>query len=197
MFFWKTLGLFLKLCIIAIVSIVICISVAIALYINWLTIKNKSYDSIILAAAARYNMDPSLIKAVIWKESSFNSFITGIKQERGLMQIMEKNAVQDWANYRNCDIPPIGVLYSPETNIDIGAWYLSRCRTHWVKYKDSLALTLAEYNAGYKNAKEWAPSASDGDVIERIKFPSTKNYVKAILSKYESYKSSETNFRNK
>lgn len=195
MFFWKTLGLFLKLCIIAIVVAVICLSVVVVFYINGLKTKNNRYDSIILSAAVRYNIDPNLIKAVIWKESSFNSSTTGTKQECGLMQIMEKNAVQDWANYRNCNIPPIGVLYSPETNIDIGAWYLSRCQSHWSKYKNNLELTLAEYNAGYKNAKEWAPSTPDGDAIERIKFPSTKSYVKAILKKYSGYKSSESRLK--
>ena len=196
MFFWKTLSLFSKVCLIAFAAIVTCISVAIAFYLSSLTVKNNKYNAIILSAAIRYNVDPNLIKAVIWKESSFNPFVIGGKKERGLMQIMEKNAVQDWANYRKCSIPPDGILYSPETNIDIGTWYLARCHKHWNKYKNSLALALAEYNAGYKNAKEWAPKNPEDSVTERIKFPSTKAYVKAILKKYDSYKNSTAKLQN-
>lgn len=192
MLFWKTTGLFFKVCIIAFIAFVISVSIIVALYLNGLKNKSTAYDSIILAAAVRYNIDPDLIKAVIWKESSFNSSIIGAKKECGLMQIMEKSAVQDWVNYRKCDVPPTGILYLPEVNIDIGAWYLSRCLSHWNKYQNSMALTLAEYNAGYRNAKEWVPLTLDGEVIERIKFPSTKSYVKSILKKYESYKSSDT-----
>lgn len=191
---WKNLGLFFKSCIIVFVLIVICASVFMALYINSLELKDNRYDSIILAASIRYNVDPDFIKAVIWRESAFRQFIIGTKRERGLMQIMEKNAVQDWANSYGCPVPPSGILYSPEININIGTWYLAKCRTHWSKYKNSLALTLAEYNAGYRNAKEWAPSDINADVLERIKFPSTKSYVKTILEKYAAYKQSESRF---
>ncbi len=191
MFIWKTLSSYLKTCIIILVAIIVLISVSIAFYLNRLNAKKARYDSIILSAATRYNVDPNLIKAVIWKESAFKPFVTGNKKERGLMQVMDKNAVQDWANYRKCEMPPNGILYDPETNIDIGTWYLARCYKHWSKHKNSLALVLAEYNAGYKNAKEWASQNSEGNVADQIKFPSTKAYVKAILKKYEKYKTSD------
>lgn len=192
MFFWRTLSRTLKFYISAFIMIVFAALALIVLYLYNSELRSDKYNSLIINAAVRYNVDPNLIKAVIWKESTFSPLTIGSKQERGLMQIMEKNAVQDWANYYGCAVPPSGILYLPEVNINIGSWYLAKCLEHWTKYKDNLMLGLAEYNAGYKNAKEWAPKNPNDDVMGRIKFPSTKRYVKAILKKYGSWKESKS-----
>ncbi|HBM15554.1 MAG TPA: murein transglycosylase [Lentisphaeria bacterium] len=157
--------------------------------------ENK-YDTIIISASKKYNIDPNLVKAVIWKESDFNPVALGTKKERGLMQIMEKHAVQDWANYKKCQVPPPCILFSPEVNIDIGTWYLARCLSHWDNYEDSLVLAIAEYNAGYKRAKEWASKNIQGSVTENITFPSTKKYVISILKKYKTYKTSSLRLKD-
>ena len=46
------------------------------------------YDELIVKAGQRNNVDPCLIKAVIWKESRFDKRARGLKGEVGLMQIM-------------------------------------------------------------------------------------------------------------
>jgi len=181
--------------IVFILAVLLIISLTVY-YIHKKETYENLYDSIIISTSRKYNVDPNLIKAVIWKESDFNPFVIGTKKERGLMQIMEKHAAQDWANYNKCPVPPPGILYSPEINISIGTWYLSRCLSHWSNYKDSLALAIAEYNAGYKNAKEWAPQNTQESVIENITFPSTKKYVISILKKYRTYQISGSSLKN-
>jgi spermidine/putrescine-binding protein len=51
-----------------------------------------SQDALIAAAAARYNVDPLLVKAVIWQESRFQPEKLGAHGERGVMQVTEPAA---------------------------------------------------------------------------------------------------------
>ena len=130
-----------------------------------------------------------LVKALIWKESRFNPNTVGSKGEIGLMQIMPNSSVKDWTEYTKRKIPHRGVLFNPQLNIEIGTWYLAKSKKHWRLYDGSDALALAEYNAGYSNVKKWIPKNYMGDdVTNLIRFPSTKQYVKSILKKYEDYK---------
>jgi soluble lytic murein transglycosylase len=145
------------------------------------------YTPVITQAANLYSLDPNLIKSVIWQESSFEPDIIGSKGEIGLMQIMKGSAVQEWANAHHRPIPDRGMLFLPEINIQIGSWYLSYCKRHWTKYKNWLPLTLAEYNAGYSNAKNWVPDNPNEDVIQNITFQSTREYVQAIIDRYAEY----------
>jgi len=82
------------------------------------------YDPFILDAAARYIVDPALIKAVITKESSWNpQAYRGEPQindaSRGLMQILFRTA--QGMGYGGT---PDG-LFDPATNINFGSRYLA------------------------------------------------------------------------
>ena len=153
---------------------------------------NKQYDGLIANISQRYDLDPMLVKALIWRESRFNPNAIGSKGEIGLMQLMEKSSVKDWVNHTKRKIKYKGVLFNPELNIEIGTWYLARSKKHWRGYRDCNALALAEYNAGYSNVKRWIPKNFQGEIIEFIKFPSTKQYVKSILEQYKAYKKVES-----
>src|SRR5439155_558715 len=56
----------------------------------------KQFDVEIRNAAARYRIDPLLVKAVIWQESKFNPKAKGRAGEIGLMQVQEI-AAEEWA----------------------------------------------------------------------------------------------------
>ena len=156
---------------------------------NTFIYSDTRFDSIIDDVSKRYALDPMLVKAVIWRESDFKPNAVGLKGEIGLMQLMVNSSVKDWTNYTKREITGKGVLFNPKLNIEIGAWYLAKSRNRWLNYNNCNALALAGYNAGYSNVKKWIPKNYQGnDVIELIKFPSTKEYVKSILEKYESYK---------
>jgi soluble lytic murein transglycosylase len=93
------------------------------------------YGSIIMSKASKYDIDPSLIKAVIAVESNFNSRAVSRKGAMGLMQLMPETAEQ------------MGVFnpFSPEDNIEGGTRYLKRMLQ---KFNGDLRLALAAYNAG-------------------------------------------------
>ena len=56
----------------------------------------QQYDGLIRSVAEEHNLDPMLVKAVVWRESRFDAQKFGSAGERGLMQVSEK-AAQEWA----------------------------------------------------------------------------------------------------
>lgn len=150
--------------------------------------RSSLYDRLIVKYGREYGIDPTLLKAVIWKESNFDKNSRGSKGELGLMQILPDGAVKDWENTFHRKIPSEGVLMDPNVNIEIGSWYLGRARNHWKDYSEADALALCEYNAGRQRAEAWKPLLHDGQVVPNINIESTRKYVKDILERREQYK---------
>ena len=155
---------------------------------------NDQFDNTINTFSLKYNVDSLLVKAVVWRESKFRQNIRGAAGEIGLMQIMPKSAtkasvVEDWEKYSKTAIKSEGNLFYPDTNIEIGTWYLSRAIGHWTEYKDKYKIGLCEYNAGKSNVNRWIKGMpKDGSIMERITFPSTHDYVKSIMVKFNYYR---------
>ena len=92
-------------------------------------------DRIVRDAAARHNMDPALVKAVISTESGWNSQAVSRKGAVGLMQLIPETA-QRYGG---------GNLYDPEQNVEAGTTYL---RALLDRYNGDIDKSLAAYNAG-------------------------------------------------
>lgn len=153
-------------------------------------LREKSYDRLIKETAERHCIDPFFLKAVIWRESRFDRNARGNNDEIGLMQIKPRNgAAEDWVEIHNVQLPCKGVLFDPNLNLEIGAWYLARAFKRWEKYEHCDELALSEYNAGKKNAEKWAPLRLNSDVVNNITIDSTRRYVISIMSKYMEYAS--------
>src|SRR5204862_528731 len=56
----------------------------------------QQYDKLISSVAAEHQLDPMLVKAVVWRESRFDREKVGSAGERGLMQVSPK-AANEWA----------------------------------------------------------------------------------------------------
>jgi soluble lytic murein transglycosylase-like protein len=119
---------------------------------------DRAYDDIIAEAAARYDLDPELIRAVMRAESAFDPTVVSPAGAQGLMQLMPGLATE------------MGVsdVFDPRQNIMGGARYL-----RWLldRNRGNIPLTLAGYNAG------------PGAVSKYRKVPpfrETQNYVKKI-----------------
>jgi len=143
-----------------------------------------AYDDLIAKYAATHGLDPKLIRAVIWRESRFKYNCRGNHGEIGLMQVTE-NAAKEWAEANNIANYKKNDLFNPETNIQVGAWYLKRSILRWSNKTNPLPYALAEYNAGRSNTVRWA--TSDGGDANKfwagITYPSTKRYVRDILTR--------------
>jgi soluble lytic murein transglycosylase len=164
----------------------------VAWYIQrWRSRREHSHDGVILAASARYGVDPGLIKAVVWKESWFDSRATGRSGEIGLMQVMPGTG-GDWARTeRQTGFAPRD-LYDPARNTLAGTWYLRQQLNRFRNADNPTAYALAAYNAGPAHVMRWATNsgASNSAVfITQIGFPATRQYVQSILKRAHRYHS--------
>jgi soluble lytic murein transglycosylase-like protein len=119
-------------------------------------------DSAIEQAAARHNVDPNLVRAVVKVESNFNPNAVSRKGAMGLMQLMPSTARQ--LKVKN--------PFDPEQNVDAGVRQLKQLLEN---YGGNVKLTLAAYNAG---AGAVARSSGVPHYAE------TQNYVRRITNLY-------------
>jgi soluble lytic murein transglycosylase len=149
------------------------------------------YDSLIQSVAIAHRVDPMLVKAVVWRESRFDSKKHGSHGERGLMQVSEK-AANEWARENKIGNLRADQLFDPKTNLEAGTWYLRRALEHWKHQTDPLPFALAEYNAGASRAQRWTGGNEVADVpvkkfLQNIDFPRTRTYIDSIIERYKFY----------
>jgi soluble lytic murein transglycosylase len=151
--------------------------------------RDHRHDEEIARAAKQHGLSPFLVKAVVWRESRFNTYARGSKGEVGLMQVMPDTA-REWAkaNRQGAFDPQTMVL--PAVGLDVGCWCLRRAMDRWKTESDPVPFSLAEYNAGRTNALRWA-AASQHDASRfraGITYPGTRAYVRTIEERYRHYK---------
>jgi len=119
-------------------------------------------DAAIDKAAARHNVDPNLVRALVKVESNFNPNAVSRKGAMGLMQLMPSTARQ----------LKVSNPFNPEENVDAGVRHLKKLLE---SYNGNVPLSLAAYNAG-----SGAVARSAG--IPRYR--ETRNYVRRITTLY-------------
>ncbi len=126
-------------------------------------VRSQDYSGFVEQAAAKYEIEPDLIHAVIKTESNGNQRAVSRKGAMGLMQLMPSTA-----NDMNVVNP-----FNPEENIEGGTKYLKQLLE---KFNGDLTLALAAYNAGPKTVEKYGnvPPISE-----------TKQYVKKIISLFK------------
>jgi soluble lytic murein transglycosylase len=152
----------------------------------------QQHDALIRSVAAEHQMDPMLVKAVVWRESRFDAQKFGTAGERGLMQVSEK-AAAEWARETKMENFRAEELFDPKTNLEAGTWYLRRAIEHWQNQANPMPFALAEYNAGASRALRWAGGDDTKAVaaktfLDNIDFPGTRKYVDSIIARYKFYK---------
>jgi soluble lytic murein transglycosylase len=151
--------------------------------------KEQRYDAQILSVAKRYQVNPALVKAVVWRESNFNPKARGRVGEIGLMQIRPLTA-QEWVQAVLRRRTFEGNLFEPETNLEVGTWYLGKLLKRYARTDNPIPYALADYNAGRSNVLRWKKGAAETNsavFIEQVTFPATREYITAIVRRAERY----------
>ena len=150
-----------------------------------------SQDTVIKNAADRYQVDPALIKAVIWKESLFRPDVRGGAGELGLMQLQEI-AAQEWADAEQLRPFNHNICLDPQTNVLAGTFYLAKLLKRYRDTDDAVPYALADYNAGRSNVLKWNQGEAKTNstaFIDQIGFPSTRQYVLDVMKRARRYRS--------
>ena len=134
------------------------------------------------------SIDPNLLAALIRQESEFDPRAVSRAKAVGLTQILpgtgrELSRKLKLGPYRS------SMLTSPDTNVRMGAYYLS-----WLL--DSLDgrydAALAAYNAGKTRAVRWLDWFGHGleqaEFIECIPFTETRDYIQIVLRNADIYR---------
>lgn len=140
----------------------------------------QEYAEYVTKYAEEYEVDQLLIFAIIRAESDFNPQAKSHNNAKGLMQLMDKTAIE---LSKQAEID----LYDPETNIRLGTYYFSQLLE---KYNHQVGIALAAYNAGMGNVNNWIERGTiqaDGSDLENIPYKETNMYVRRILNDYEMY----------
>lgn len=124
--------------------------------------RRSYYRRIVEDKSIKYNLEPSLINAVIETESNWDYRAVSRKGAQGLMQLMPSTSKS--LNVTN--------PFSPEENIDAGSRYLRRLLD---RFHGDVSLALAAYNAGPETIEHY------GGIPP---FRETREYVKRVISKY-------------
>jgi Soluble lytic murein transglycosylase and related regulatory proteins (some contain LysM/invasin domains) len=127
------------------------------------------YEQIVRGHAKNYDLDPSLLAAVIYTESRFDARARSDAGAIGLMQLLPDTA-QGIAARTGGDAFVVDDLYVPELNVRYGAWYL---RNLLNRYGDERT-ALAAYHAGPGNVDRWRKQGIG------IQFPETRSYVAKV-----------------
>ena len=127
----------------------------------------NKYGSLINQASRQFNLEPSLVKAVIMVESGFDPKAVSKKGAQGLMQLMPKTAA-DMA---------VEDPHNPEENIFGGTRYLSKLLE---RFESDVKLALAAYNAGPERVEKYKGVPP---------FPETERFIEKVMSFYKQYES--------
>ncbi|WP_312876088.1 lytic transglycosylase domain-containing protein [Paenibacillus alginolyticus] len=144
------------------------------------------FEQEIRQSAAKHNIDPFLIAAIIKVETNYKYHLESRKGALGLMQLMPDTA--DWiVESTNLGPHMQEDLLKVDVNINLGSWYLSWLKKH---YNGNLIYAIAAYNAGQGNVNKWKKNnVWDGSEahINQIPFGETRHYVQRVLYYYEKY----------
>ncbi len=126
--------------------------------------EEKIYAPMIETLAVQYGVEPDLVKAVARAESNFNPRAISRAGAKGIMQLMPQTAKNLGVNN----------IFDPKENIVGGIKYLHQMLK---QFDGDVSLALAAYNAGPGNVEHYQGIPP---------FKETQNYVKKVLSYYET-----------
>ncbi|WP_010299267.1 lytic transglycosylase domain-containing protein [Candidatus Odyssella thessalonicensis] len=134
-------------------------------------------------------IEPAFAHAIIRQESRFQHDAVSSAGAKGLMQLMPATAALTEKRYKI----KRKNLTDPHHNVRLGSYHLKDLMD---KYRGSIILVAAAYNAGSAAVDRWIEDFGDPrsgqvnviDWVESIPYAETRNYVQRVLENYHCYR---------
>jgi soluble lytic murein transglycosylase-like protein len=149
---------------------------------------STAYPTPVLQPAGGFTIDKSLVYAIVWQESRFNSLAVSPVGAVGLMQLMPPSAASV-AGDPTLVADPIH-LFDTGQNLQLGQAYIRWLENNAGHY--DLLRTIAAYNGGpttlARTENALPPGADSLMVLESVPFSETRAYVRKVAAAYWSYR---------
>ena len=123
--------------------------------------------------------------AIMRKESAFNPSDASYADAQGLLQMIPATSRRAAAivglTYTD------GILYEPEANVRLGAWYIGRLLR---KFRGQVPLGAGAYNSGPRPVMRWCDKNGArplDEFVEMIPYEQTREYIKKVTANYARY----------
>jgi soluble lytic murein transglycosylase len=153
----------------------------------WRILFPEPWWATIQEEAAKNNLDPYLVAALIRQESEFNPSAVSKANAYGLMQLLPAVG-RSMAKEEGMGHFETFQLLDPATNIRLGTRYLRQTLS---RFGGVTEYALAAYNAGEGRVTDWqaaGPYQGIDEFVESIPFTETREYVEAISRNIETYR---------
>ena len=146
------------------------------------------YREELLAASAEFEIDPCMLAALVYCESSYQADAVSHVGAIGLMQIMPETG--QWLSGK-VDLEgeyATERLYEPEVNLRLGCWYLDYL---YDRYDGQWQEALTAYIAGQGQVDKWLKDpelSADGKHLDVIPGQDVKEYAAKVMRIHENYK---------
>ena len=142
------------------------------------------YRTLIEGACEAQGLEPALLMALAFTESSFDPLAVSSVGARGLTQIMPETF--DWLLLKTREKLFFDNLFEPEVSLRYGALLLRLLLDEF----GAPETALAAYHAGRGRVNQWLrdPAVSpDGYRLEHIPTNDTRHYVNKVMRAYGKY----------
>ena len=144
------------------------------------------YRHLIDDHAAKSELDPMFVAAMIREESRYQVDIVSRVGAVGLMQLMPPTA-KDIASRLKIRNFRLSMLSEPTTSIQFGSWYMGQL----MKQFQSPELVSGAYNGGPGRMERWTkerPPTDMDEFIEDVPITETRNHIKRVMHSYSVYR---------
>ena len=167
-----------------ILSVILIIITVNAVKLGVQTVYPRQYANLIEENAEIFEIDSSLLYALIKTESGFDENAVSSVGAKGLTQITADTF--QWLQTKTGDAYEENALFTPEISVYYGAYFLDMLLYEF----GNTETAFAAYHAGRGKVNEWLADprySSDGLTLDKIPYEDTAQYVKKIMKNIERY----------
>ena len=147
----------------------------------------RAFEPQVRAAAAKENVPPELVWALMREESGFQPDALSGVGARGVLQLMPETAAR-MARELGDPEPHVDALYDPALNVRLGVHLLGVLVR---EFPGRLPAAIGGYNAGSAVVSRWVAGGAalaEDEWIESIPYDETRAYVRRVLRSLHAYR---------